>query len=144
MKVPFRVVTLLLVGNFVSLVRGFAPAASRQSLSKTTTQSRATSSKWPRTRQEAGSASWQARTTTATPSRTFDKTHNHSRRPCRDTSTALAATGGPADGSDRGNVLLGLSFLIAVWIFSIPPEFRRAHFCTSDVCLGTYNVCFCL
>lgn len=49
--------------------------------------------------------------------------------------TALAAAG-PADGSDRGAVLMGIVFLVSVWIFSIPPEFRRAHICTSDLCVG--------
>jgi hypothetical protein len=36
------------------------------------------------------------------------------------------------DGTGRGLVVMAISLFACVWIFSIPPEFRRAHICTSD------------
>jgi hypothetical protein len=36
------------------------------------------------------------------------------------------------DGTGRGLVIMAISLFACVWIFSIPPEFRRAHICTSD------------
>lgn len=50
--------------------------------------------------------------------------------------TALADANKSVDGTGRGNVILALVGLIAIWIFSIPPEFRRAHICTTDGCVG--------
>ena len=45
-------------------------------------------------------------------------------------------------GQSRG-VPLGLLVLaIVVWSFSIPPEFRRAHFCTSDRCVANRSRCY--
>lgn len=46
------------------------------------------------------------------------------------------------DGANRGYVLLGLVFLACVWIFSIPPEFRRMHFCTSPDCVQNRASCY--
>jgi hypothetical protein len=37
-------------------------------------------------------------------------------------------------GQERGAVLQGLVLLLCVWSFSIPPEFRRAHFCPTERC----------
>eukprot|EP00581_Thalassiosira_minuscula_P011376 CAMPEP_0183730248 /NCGR_PEP_ID=MMETSP0737-20130205/32343_1 /TAXON_ID=385413 /ORGANISM="Thalassiosira miniscula, Strain CCMP1093" /LENGTH=153 /DNA_ID=CAMNT_0025962693 /DNA_START=31 /DNA_END=492 /DNA_ORIENTATION=+ len=36
------------------------------------------------------------------------------------------------DGMREGTVILGLALLLNVWMFSIPPEFRRARFCTEE------------
>lgn len=51
----------------------------------------------------------------------------------------LDAAGGEKDpraylrGSEfRGAVLLGLVLLVNVWLFSIPPEFRRAEICLRE------------
>ena len=38
------------------------------------------------------------------------------------------------DGSGRGKYLLGLALLVCIWGFSIPTEFRRAHWCFSERC----------
>lgn len=38
-------------------------------------------------------------------------------------------TGPEVDGSDRGSVLLAISWAICIWLFSIPTEFRRAVIC---------------
>lgn len=46
------------------------------------------------------------------------------------------------DGFDRGQYILGLVFLLCVWTFSIPPEFRRAHICTSDLCVEHRKYCY--
>lgn len=35
------------------------------------------------------------------------------------------------DYEKRGNVFFAIVMLTIVWIFSIPPEFRRAHFCST-------------
>ncbi|KAL7578345.1 hypothetical protein ACA910_012751 [Epithemia clementina (nom. ined.)] len=43
-------------------------------------------------------------------------------------------------GLKRGSYLLGLSLFLAIWIFSIPPEFRRARFCPNEECAVTH--CF--
>jgi hypothetical protein len=37
------------------------------------------------------------------------------------------------DGSGRGLLLMALSLMACVWIFSIPPEYRRAHICSTSV-----------
>jgi hypothetical protein len=42
---------------------------------------------------------------------------------------------------ERGNVLLGLSLLASIWIFSIPPEFRRAYFCATPSCVEQRAAC---
>ena len=39
-------------------------------------------------------------------------------------------------GLNRGKYLLLLSLFLSIWIFSIPPEFRRARFCPSEECAG--------
>jgi hypothetical protein len=46
------------------------------------------------------------------------------------------------DGTgSRGSILLGVSLLFTLWLFSIPPEFRRAHVCTLDVCVQNRASC---
>jgi hypothetical protein len=37
------------------------------------------------------------------------------------------------DGSGRGLVLMALTLTACVWIFSIPPQYRRAHICATNV-----------
>lgn len=46
------------------------------------------------------------------------------------------------DGAGRGLVILGIVVAICVWIFSIPPEFRRAHICTTDECVASRASCY--
>lgn len=46
------------------------------------------------------------------------------------------------DGVDRGIPILGLVLLACVWIFSIPPEFRRAYVC-SDGCAENRSLEVC-
>lgn len=36
------------------------------------------------------------------------------------------------EGTGRGLFVMAISLFACVWIFSIPPEFRRAHICTSN------------
>ena len=40
-------------------------------------------------------------------------------------------------GIERGYPILAFSILLSAWFFTIPPEFRRAHFCASDICVQT-------
>lgn len=46
------------------------------------------------------------------------------------------------DGTgNRGPILLGLTLFTTVWLFSIPPDFRRAHICTLQVCVDNRPAC---
>jgi hypothetical protein len=46
------------------------------------------------------------------------------------------------DGTnDRGPILLVLSLVLVIWLFSIPPEFRRARICTLPVCVENRAAC---
>jgi hypothetical protein len=45
------------------------------------------------------------------------------------------------DGSGRGKVLLAAVFAACVWLFSIPPEFRRAFICPTDACTSNRAAC---
>ncbi len=38
------------------------------------------------------------------------------------------------DSEKRGTILLGFVLLLNVWIFSIPTELRRGHFCFTENC----------
>ena len=38
-------------------------------------------------------------------------------------------------GIRRGYPILAFFVILSAWFFTIPPEFRRAQFCASDVCL---------
>jgi hypothetical protein len=48
-----------------------------------------------------------------------------------------------ADGTQRGAWLLGVVLLACLWIFSIPPEFRRAYLCGSDRCVQNRSAYLC-
>ena len=56
------------------------------------------------------------------------------------TTTALLGTNSNVDGAGRGSVILAVVLVIVVWGFSIPTEFRRAHFCAGLVA-GTDTPC---
>mmetsp|Transcript_15809 Transcript_15809/g.15997 ORF Transcript_15809/g.15997 Transcript_15809/m.15997 type:complete len:173 (-) Transcript_15809:371-889(-) len=43
-------------------------------------------------------------------------------------------------GQKRGAYLFASIMLIVVWLFSVPPEFRRARFCTEEQ-YSTYRYC---
>jgi len=45
------------------------------------------------------------------------------------------------DGRGTGLILLGLAVAASVWLFSIPPEFRRARICTDVECSKDGTVC---
>ena len=49
---------------------------------------------------------------------------------------------GNIDGSERGNIIMAFVFFVCVWLFSIPPEFRRAHICTTQVCVENRARCY--
>ncbi|KAL3826764.1 hypothetical protein ACHAXA_000590 [Cyclostephanos tholiformis] len=53
------------------------------------------------------------------------------------TTTSLRMNFSPPDDNDtgglgRGKILLVLAMIVNVWLFSIPPEFRRSRFCTDE------------
>ena len=41
----------------------------------------------------------------------------------------------------RGPIILGLTLLVTIWIFTIPPEFRRAYICSTDSCVANRSAC---
>jgi hypothetical protein len=47
------------------------------------------------------------------------------------------------DGTNRGAIILGVVLLACVWIFSIPPEFRRAYLCGSERCIEDRQAYLC-
>ncbi len=46
------------------------------------------------------------------------------------------------DGTARGFALFSLVLAACVWLFSIPPEFRRAHFCFVEKCVEERSKCY--
>jgi hypothetical protein len=48
-----------------------------------------------------------------------------------------------ADASEkRGLVLFAIATIVAVWLFTIPVEIRRAHIGTADVCVQNRAYCY--
>lgn len=45
------------------------------------------------------------------------------------------------DGTERGIPILALTLLGCVWLFTIPPEFRRAFICPSEICVENRDKC---
>jgi hypothetical protein len=45
-------------------------------------------------------------------------------------------------GIGRGSILLGVVLLVNVWLFSIPPYYRRVHFCSSSACEQNRAACY--
>ncbi|KAG7351353.1 hypothetical protein IV203_010713 [Nitzschia inconspicua] len=48
-----------------------------------------------------------------------------------------------ADGTQRGAYLLGVVLLACLWIFSVPPEFRRAYLCGTERCVQDRQAYLC-
>ena len=46
------------------------------------------------------------------------------------------------DSENRGVALFALVAVACIWIFSIPPEFRRAHWCTTEQCVNNRHKCY--
>lgn len=46
------------------------------------------------------------------------------------------------DSTNRGLVILAIVFLTNLWLFTIPPEIRRTHICTSDRCIQDRAWCY--
>jgi hypothetical protein len=46
------------------------------------------------------------------------------------------------DGKNRGYVIQTIVLSICVWFFSIPPEFRRTHFCPTARCVESRATCY--
>jgi hypothetical protein len=83
------------------------------------------------------------RRNTGTP-QVFDATFNPALTPSTASSTALFAeppTKKTADplGIQRGLYIIGVVMFVNVWIFSIPPEFRRAKICTEEQVIAFPN-----
>lgn len=46
------------------------------------------------------------------------------------------------DGKDRGNYIMAVVLFLNVWLFSVPPEFRRAYICPpQDYCIEQRSRC---
>lgn len=50
-------------------------------------------------------------------------------------SVQLGKTPNEIYGIDRGIPILAFALILSAWLFTIPTEFRRAHFCASDQCV---------
>ena len=46
------------------------------------------------------------------------------------------------EGTGRGVILQAIVLTICIWLFSIPPEFRRAHFCVATRCVEDRSRCY--
>jgi hypothetical protein len=46
------------------------------------------------------------------------------------------------DGTGRGLALFSVVLAVCTWLFSIPPEFRRAHFCFVEQCVQERSNCY--
>ncbi|KAL7553555.1 hypothetical protein ACHAWF_016853 [Thalassiosira exigua] len=58
--------------------------------------------------------------------------------------TALQMAEGPfqsTDGNAEGQIILAVVLLLNVWIFSIPPEFRRAKICPEEISVQSGGKC---
>jgi hypothetical protein len=53
----------------------------------------------------------------------------------------FASPNSSVDGTGRGLILWVVVFACVVWSFSIPTEFRRAHFCTIERCVENRSQC---
>lgn len=45
-------------------------------------------------------------------------------------------------GTGRGLILFTIVMAGCIWLFSIPPEFRRAHFCIVERCVQERSKCY--
>jgi hypothetical protein len=61
--------------------------------------------------------------------------------PSRQSNPRFASPNSAVDGTGRGLILWGMVLLGIVWLFSIPTEFRRAHFCTIERCVENRSQC---
>lgn len=61
--------------------------------------------------------------------------------PSISTATALYGSKADTDGTQRGIVIFVLAILLNIWSFSIPVEFRRAHFCFTNKCAANPTKC---
>jgi hypothetical protein len=46
------------------------------------------------------------------------------------------------DGTGRGLILWGIVLFFSAWMFTIPTEFRRAHFCVVEQCVQDRARCY--
>jgi hypothetical protein len=53
----------------------------------------------------------------------------------------MASKGKYDFGSGRGKIIQVIVLAVCVWSFSIPPEFRRARFCTTSGCVENRASC---
>jgi hypothetical protein len=61
--------------------------------------------------------------------------------PSRQSNPRFATPNSSVDGTGRGLILWVMVFVGIVWSFSIPTEFRRAHFCTIERCVENRSQC---
>ena len=64
------------------------------------------------------------------------------RKTARVPSRLLLAEKGNRDGMREGRVILVLALFICTWLFTIPPEFRRAYICPLEIyCRDDQSLC---
>jgi hypothetical protein len=82
----------------------------------------------------------------ATRSRTLNPTGLHQLRiqptRCHQTQLFQSQNEVQVDGTGRGSVFFALVLVGCIWVFSIPTEFRRAHFCFVEQCIQERSKCY--
>jgi hypothetical protein len=117
----FQLFVVLIIGTLTALIQGFASVSNVSS----------------------------GRSQTLQPSSLTDREGRPNyggfwRIPVESTSIIMSSTGPNAglDGTGpRGQIILAIALLITIWLFSIPPEFRRAHVCTVERCVANRASC---
>jgi hypothetical protein len=82
-----------------------------------------------------------ATTPTRSPSLFENQQPSQTGVPSRQSNPRFASPNSNVDGTGRGVILQGLVLLGIVWMFSLPTEFRRAHFCTIERCVENRSQC---
>jgi hypothetical protein len=79
------------------------------------------------------------------------KIHNHddgiasksaTNKVSKATTTNRSRENNNIDGTNQGIIMQWIALLVCIWLFSIPTEFRRAHFCTTNQCTTNRSKCY--
>ena len=69
-------------------------------------------------------------------------THRNTFQPAPTTQVLLEKKNQYDDGTGAGNIIFACVLAICVWLFTIPPDFRRAYFCPDSIyCREDQSLC---